>query len=158
MSSLQNWRDHTHQTLYTLNVNLYLHEFLSWFYFLIPMFMVQNGNFGQILKSSQIFEARKAMPTKIDLHAFHINLYLFEFFEPILFFDPHVSQFYFLTPMDYRENLAVLEANEKEAKSLKLEGPRPSKLVCMHFMSTSTCVNFLSQFYFLTPMDYSSWS
>ena len=28
------------------------------------------------------------MPTKIDLHAFHINLYLHEFFEPILFFDP----------------------------------------------------------------------
>ena len=27
--------------------------------------------------------------TKIGLHAFHVNLYLHEFFEPILFFDPH---------------------------------------------------------------------
>ena len=31
----------------------------------------------------------EATPTKIDLHAFHVNLYLHEFFEPILFFDPH---------------------------------------------------------------------
>ena len=28
------------------------------------------------------------MPTKIGFHAFHVNLYLHEFFEPILFFDP----------------------------------------------------------------------
>ena len=28
-------------------------------------------------------------PTKIGFHAFHVNLYLHEFFEPILFFDPH---------------------------------------------------------------------
>ena len=29
------------------------------------------------------------MPTKTGLHAFHVNLYLHEFFEPILFSDPH---------------------------------------------------------------------
>ena len=29
------------------------------------------------------------MPTKIGLHALHVNLYLLEYFEPILFFDPH---------------------------------------------------------------------
>ena len=29
------------------------------------------------------------MPTKIDLHAFHINLYLHEIFGLILFFVPH---------------------------------------------------------------------
>ena len=29
------------------------------------------------------------MPTKIGLHAFHINLYLHECFEQILFFAPH---------------------------------------------------------------------
>ena len=34
-------------------------------------------------------ETREAMPTKINLHAFHINLYLHKSFEPILFFDPH---------------------------------------------------------------------
>ena len=28
------------------------------------------------------------MPTKFGFHAFHVNLYLHEFFEPILFFDP----------------------------------------------------------------------
>ena len=54
-----------------------------------------------------------------------------------------------------REVLAVLKANEKEAKSPKPEMPRPPKLVCMCFRSTSTCINVLSQFYFLTPMDYS---
>ena len=32
---------------------------------------------------------REAMPTKIGLHVFHISLYLHEFFEPDLFFDPH---------------------------------------------------------------------
>ena len=57
-----------------------------------------------------------------------------------------------------KEILAVFEGKRKEAITPKLERPRPSKLVCMHFMSTSTCMNFLSRFYFLTPMDYSPWS
>ena len=35
---------------------------------------------------SQISKTGKVMPTKIGLHAFHINLYLYEFFELILFF------------------------------------------------------------------------
>ena len=60
--------------------------------------------------------------------------------------------------MVQREILTVFEGNQKGAKSPKLEKPRPPKLVCMRFMSTSTCMNFLSQFYFLTPMDYSPWS
>ena len=38
---------------------------------------------------SNISETGEAMPTKIGLRAFHVNLYLHEFFEPILFFDPH---------------------------------------------------------------------
>ena len=50
-----------------------------------------------------------------------------------------------------RENLAVLKANNKQAKSPKLERPHPPKVVSMHFTSTSTCMNFLSLFYFLTP-------
>ena len=41
-----------------------------------------------------------------------------------------------------REILAVLKANKKGAKSPKPKMPRPPKLVCMHFMSTSTCMNF----------------
>ena len=36
------------------------------------------------LKSSNISETGEAMPTKIGVHAFHINPYLHEFFEPIL--------------------------------------------------------------------------
>ena len=59
--------------------------------------------------------------------------------------------------MVWRENLAVLKANKKVPISPKPERLRPPKLVCMRFTSTSTCMNFLSQFYFLTPMDYSPW-
>ena len=41
---------------------------------------------------------------------------------------------------------------EKRAKCLKPERPHPPKLVCMHTLSTSTCMNILSQFYFLNHM------
>ena len=57
-----------------------------------------------------------------------------------------------------REVLAVFEGKQNGVKSLKPKKPHPSKLVCMRFRSTSTCMNFLSQFYFLTPMGYSPWS
>ena len=89
-------------------------------------------------------------PTKIGLHAFHIPLYLYEFFEPILFFDP----------MAYGLK-GSFGFEGKGSKSPQLEKPRPPKLVCMHFRSTSTksiyilastCMNFLSRFYLLTPM------
>ena len=49
------------------------------------------------------------------------------------------------------------EGKQKEEKSPKPEKPRPPKLVCMHFTWTSICMNFLSRFHFLTPMDYSPW-
>ena len=39
-------------------------------------------------KGAQIFETGEATPTKIGLHVFHINLYLHEYFEPILFLTP----------------------------------------------------------------------
>ena len=46
-----------------------------------------------------------------------------------------------------REILAVLKANEKEAKSLKLKGPCPLNLLSMCFTSTSTCMmNQLKKF------------
>ena len=54
--------------------------------------------------------------------------------------------------MVQREILAVLESNEKGGESLKPVRSHPPKLVCMHFTSTSTCINFLSRFLFLTPM------
>ena len=44
------------------------------------------------LKRSKISETREAMPTKIDLHAFCINLYLHKIFELILFFDSMVQK------------------------------------------------------------------
>ena len=69
-----------------------------------------------------------------------------------------LSRFYFLTPMVEKEILAVFEGKQKGAKSPKREMLRPPKLVCMHFITTSTCMNFLSRFYFLTPMGYSPWS
>ena len=41
-------------------------------------------------KRGKISQAGWATPTKFSFHAFHINsLYLHEFFEPILFFDPN---------------------------------------------------------------------
>ena len=57
-----------------------------------------------------------------------------------------------------REILAVFEDKQKGAITPKSEGPHPPKLFSMHFTSTSTCMNFLSRFYFLAPMDYSPWS
>ena len=45
--------------------------------------MVRKGNLA-IFESSNISESGEAMPTKIDVHACDINLYLHEFFEPIL--------------------------------------------------------------------------
>ena len=44
--------------------------------------MVGKGNLA-VFESSNIFKIKKAMPTKIGVHAFDINPYLHEFFEPI---------------------------------------------------------------------------
>ena len=44
--------------------------------------MVQKGNLV-VFESSNISESRETMPTKIGVHAFDINPYLHEFFEPI---------------------------------------------------------------------------
>ena len=45
--------------------------------------MVQKGNLA-VFESSGISETGEATPTKIDAHAFDINPYMHEFFEPIL--------------------------------------------------------------------------
>ena len=99
---------------------------------------------------SKIFKTEVATPTKFGLHAFHINLYLHIFFEPILF----------LTLVDYSPwSEGKFGQILKVALSQKLERPRPSKLVYIHYTSTSIDMNFLSRFYliyFLTPMDYNS--
>ena len=44
--------------------------------------MVQKGKLA-VIESSGISETKKATPTKIGVHAYLVNLYLHEFFEPI---------------------------------------------------------------------------
>ena len=41
--------------------------------------MVRKGNLA-VFENSSISETKEVMPTKIGLHAFHVNLYLHEFF------------------------------------------------------------------------------
>ena len=50
------------------------------------MAMVHKENLV-ILKSSNISETGEATPSKLGVHVPETNLYLHEFFEPILFFD-----------------------------------------------------------------------
>ena len=62
--------------------------------------------------------------------------------------------------MDYivqglKGNFGCFEGKQKGDITPKPERLHPPKLVCMHFTSSSTCINFLNRFYFLTPMDYS---
>ena len=45
--------------------------------------MVQRGNLA-VFESSGISETGEATPTKIGAHAFDINPYMHEFFEPIM--------------------------------------------------------------------------
>ena len=101
--------------------------------------MVRKGNLA-VFESSNISEtgvAGVATPTKIDVHAFDINAYLHEFFEPLNF----------LMTMDYspwseRETWQFLEV----AISPKPKRAHPLKLACMHLTSTFTCMSFLSRF------------
>ena len=44
--------------------------------------MVRKGNLA-VFESTSISETIETTPTKIGVHAFDINLYLHEFFEPI---------------------------------------------------------------------------
>ena len=67
-------------------------NFSSRFYFLTLMDYSpwSEGKFWLFVKAqkrSHNSKTGEATPTKIGFHAFHANLYLPEFFEPILFFD-----------------------------------------------------------------------
>ena len=44
--------------------------------------MVEKGNLA-VFEGSNISETEEVMPTKIGVHAYHMSLYLHEFFEPI---------------------------------------------------------------------------
>ena len=80
---------------YAFHVNLYLHEFFEPILFFDPHGLYSpwsEGKFWPFLKAnkrSHNSETKETTPTKIGLYAFHVNLYLHEFFESILFFDPH---------------------------------------------------------------------
>ena len=133
-------------------------NFLSRFYFLTPMDIAHGpkGNFGHFegkLKGAITPKVETPRPPKLVCMRFRSTSTCMNF----------LNRFYFLTPMDYiahgpKGNFGHFEGKLKGAITLKPETPRPPKLVCMRFRSTSTCMNFLSQFYFLTPMDYSPWS
>ena len=58
------------------------------------------------------------MPTNVDLHAFHINLYWHKFL---------------LTIVHEKEIWAFLKANKKKQNLQNRRGHCPTKLVCMHF-------------------------
>ena len=74
-------------------------------------------------KKGQISKTRGALPTKIGFHAFHVNLYLHEFFEPI----------YFLVPMDYSPWFKrEIWRKTKRAKSSIPEMPRPPNSMHVH--------------------------
>ena len=45
--------------------------------------MIRKGNLA-VFESSNISKTGDAPPTKISVYAFDVNLYLHEFFEPIL--------------------------------------------------------------------------
>ena len=45
--------------------------------------MVRKGNLA-VYEGSSISETVEVLPTKIGVHACYINIYLHEFFEPIL--------------------------------------------------------------------------
>ena len=110
--------------------------------------MGRKGNLA-VFESSNISETGEATPTKIGVYAFDFNLYLHEFFQPILFESIFQRPWtIFLTTMDYspwseREIWPFL----KVVISPKPEEPCPPKLMYMHLTSIPTCINFLSQFY-----------
>ena len=155
---------------------------MSWFYFLTPTIVHgRKGNFGHLwrqMKRNHNSKTGKATPTKIGFYVFHINLYLHEFYELTLIFDPHGNLAKFerskisgkkrpcalptklgvhahlinLYLHEFSELILLFDpmlkkGNIKE-KSPKQERSHPPNLMHMHFSSTSTCLTFLSWFYF----------
>ena len=93
--NFQNQRGHTHQNWFACILHQPLLAWIFWVnhIFWPPWTLVQGpmgkfGHFEDKRKRSKISKTIMATPTKIGAHAFYINLYLHECFEPILFFDP----------------------------------------------------------------------
>ena len=92
-----------------LHINLYLHELI--------LFFDPHGQYGpkeslNENKKEQNFQNQRGHDSELAVYAYLINLYLHEFFEPILF----------LTPWTVVHGLqGNFEGVEKGAKSPKLE-------------------------------------
>ena len=108
--------------------------------------MVGKGNLA-VFKSSNISETGMATHIKIDVHAQYIDLYLHDFFEPIL--NEFLMTMDYNSPWSEREIWSFL----KVAISPKPKWQNPSKLVCMHNILTFTCMNFLSRFQMIKFFD-----
>ena len=98
--------------------------------------MVRKENLA-VFESSSISKTRETTPTKIGVHALHINPYLHDFFLT------NSDRLNFLMTMDYspwseREIWPFLRV----AVSPKPERTHPPKSVYMHVTSMSTCMNF----------------
>ena len=94
--NLQNRRCHAHQNWFPCISNQPLIAWIFWADSIFwPPWTIAHGpkgNFDRFegkWKRGKISKTEKTMPTKIELPAFHVNLYLHEFFEQILFLDPH---------------------------------------------------------------------
>ena len=113
--------------------------------------MVQKGNLANF-GSSNISETKEAMPTKIGVQVLHIHPYLYEFFWP------NSNWLNFLTPMDYRGNLAnfwssnISETKEAMFTKIGVQVLHIHPYLYEFFWPNSNWLNFL------TPMNYSPWS
>ena len=106
----------------------------------------------QSKKKFKISETKEPKPTKIGLHAFHIDLYLHECFEPILFFDPHGLY----SPWSEGKFWPFSKAN-KRGKISKTGVTTPTKIGLHTFHIDLYLHEFFELILFLTPMD-SPWS
>ena len=102
--------------------------------------MLWKGNLA-IFGSSNISETREVTPAKIGLHASQINLYLHEFFELILFFDPH----------GLKGSFGHFEGKRKSGKISKTGEAMPTKIGLHAFQVNLYLPKFLSRLYFLFP-------
>ena len=151
--NLWNQSGHAHQNwfAYISHQTLYLLEFFKPILFLTamdysPWFEREIWPFWRQTKKSKISKTIVVMPMHQNWFAcISHQLLLAWIYEPILFFDPHG-----LYPWSARA-IWPFWRQTKMSKSLRPEWPCTPKLVCMHFTLTSTCLNFLSWFYFLNP-------
>ena len=130
-------------------------NFLSWFYFSTPMDYIVHGqkwNFGHF---EGIWKRANLRNRKGHAHQNRFACIWHSFLIAQIYRADFIFDRMDYTPWSEREIWPNLKCSNifKTGKALHTK-----KLACMHFTLTSTCMNFLSWFYFLTPTDYSLWS